>query len=148
MADDAVARRFQDLDAAVELVGRAGEQRVHGRVEAERRGGGRHVVHFAVGQQDDAGEPVGRGIGERLVEIGEQMRAGRGGIARERGRHPLDGEVGDLLELGLEVGLDGGGLRLAVAECLAGALIDDDDRDVGEALALLFAQRRIGERRD
>ncbi len=146
LADDAVARRREDLDAAVELVGGAGQQRVHRRVEAERGGGLRHVVHLAVGQHDDAGEAVGRGVGQRLVEIGEKVRAGRGHVAGARGRHPFDVQIGDLAELGFEVGLDRGGLRLAVAERLAGALVDDDDGDVGEALALLLAQRRIGER--
>ena len=38
LADDAVARRRKHLDAAVELVGGAGEQRVHWRVEAKRGG--------------------------------------------------------------------------------------------------------------
>ena len=38
LADDAVARRRKDLDAAVELVGGAGEQRVHWRVETKRGG--------------------------------------------------------------------------------------------------------------
>ena len=99
-------------------------------------------------KQDDAGEPVGRRVGQRLVEVGEEVRAGRRGIAGARGRHPLDGEVGDLAELGLELGLDRGGLRLAVAQRLAGAFVDDDDRHVGEALALLLAQGRVGERGD
>ncbi len=38
LADDAVARRREHLDAPVELVGRAGQQCVHRGIEAERGG--------------------------------------------------------------------------------------------------------------
>ena len=110
------------------------------------RGRLRHVVHLAVGDHDDAGEAVGRRVGERRVEVGEQVGAGR---CRRRARPPvthLTCEARDLAELGLEVGLDRARLLGPVAERLAGALVDDDDGDVGEALALLLAQRRIGER--
>ena len=86
-------------------------------------------------------------VGERLVEVGEEVRAGR--CHRRRAATTvthLTSRFGMLAELGLEVGADRGGLRRPAGERLAGAFVDHDDGDVGEALALLLAQRRIGER--
>ena len=54
---------------------RAGDQRMHRRGEAERRGLGRHVVDAAVGEHDRAGDAVGRHVGERGAERREQPRA-------------------------------------------------------------------------
>ena len=48
--------------------------------------------------------------------------------------------------LRLQLALDGGGLLGPAGDRLAEALVDDDDGDVGEAFALLLAQRRVGER--
>ena len=145
-ADDAVARRLQHLDAAVELVGLAGEQGVHGGVEAQRLRRLRHVVHLAVGDHDDAGQPVGRGVGERAVEVGEEVGAGRGLAGRLGGGDPAHLQVAERGELGLELAPDGRRLLGPAGDGLARALVDDDDGDVGEALALLLPQRRIGER--
>ena len=75
LADDAEARRRDQHDAAVALVRPAGDQRMHRRREAERGGLGRHVVHAAVGDEDRAGDAVGRHVGERRAERREQARA-------------------------------------------------------------------------
>ena len=75
LADDAEARRGNQRNAAVALVLFAGDQRVNRRGEAERAGVGRHVVDAAVGDHDDAGDAVGRHVGQRRVQRGEQSRA-------------------------------------------------------------------------
>ena len=48
---------------------------MHRRVEAERRDFRRHVMHAAVGEQDRAGDAVGRHVGERRIQRREQPRA-------------------------------------------------------------------------
>ncbi len=62
-------------DAAVALVRAAGDERVQRRAEAEQRGDGRDVVDDAVGDHDDAGEPVRRHVGEAVRQRREQARA-------------------------------------------------------------------------
>ncbi len=49
LAHDAEARRLQELDAPVPLAGLAGHQHMDRRMEAERLGLGRDVVHEPVG---------------------------------------------------------------------------------------------------
>ncbi len=51
LAEDGEARRAVEHDAAVVLVLLAGDERVHRRVEAERGGVLRHVLHDAVGDE-------------------------------------------------------------------------------------------------
>ena len=75
LADDAVARRLDEFDAALPLALMAGDQRMQRRVEAERRGGRGNVVHVAVGDHDRAADPLGRRVGERAAQRGEQPRA-------------------------------------------------------------------------
>ncbi len=85
--------RGDQLDAAVELARLAGQQRMHGRIEAERGGRSRHVVDLAVGDHDRRRRAVGRHVGERLIEIGEQHGAVAavdiGDGRRSTGRHAL-----------------------------------------------------------
>ncbi len=50
-------------------------------------------------------------------------------------------------ELGFQIAPDGGGLLGPAGDRLAQALVDHDDGDVGEALALLLPQRRVGRAR-
>ena len=50
-------------DLPVAFVGTAGDERVQRRSEAEAFHGGRDVVHHAVRDEDDAGEPVRRHVG-------------------------------------------------------------------------------------
>ena len=70
-ADNAEAGRGGHFEPAVELVLLAGEKRVHGRIEAERRRLLRNVVDLAVRDHDDAGQAVGRNVGQGFAEIGE-----------------------------------------------------------------------------
>ena len=76
-------------DAAVAFVLGAGDQRMQRCGEAKRRGVRRHVMHAAVGQEDGAGHPVGRHIGERGAERGEEARA-VGLAVRLSGLHRAD----------------------------------------------------------
>ncbi len=99
LADEAVARHRQGLDAPVELAGRAGEEGMHRGLEAKGRGLLRHVVDLAVGDEDDAREAVGGRVGERLVELGEELRALSRRGAGLGADHPLHLEVRDFREL-------------------------------------------------
>ena len=74
-AHQAEARGAQHFEPAVELSRLAGDERVNGRVEAERRGAAGHVMDVAVGEHDHAREPVRRHVGQRLAEVGEQHGA-------------------------------------------------------------------------
>ena len=51
----------------------AGDQRMQRRVEAERAGRGGDVVGDAVGDEDRAADPLGRRVGERRAQRGEQF---------------------------------------------------------------------------
>ncbi len=73
-ADDVVARRAHDGELAVAFARRAGQKDVERRAEMEGPGIGR-VVDLAVGDHDGAGDAVGRCIGERRVQRGEQRGA-------------------------------------------------------------------------
>ena len=71
LADDAEARRGNQRNAAVAFVRVPGDQRVDRRGKAERGGVGGHIVDAAVGDHDDAGDAIGRHVGERRTERGE-----------------------------------------------------------------------------
>ena len=131
LPDEAIARRFDDFDAAVEFVFGAGQQRVHWRVEAEALRRLRHVMHLPVGNEQNAGDAVGRGIAQRGVEIGEQVGSGWRLVSGLGTADPLDVEVWYFRELGFEIGLDRGGLFGALGQLLAGRFVQHDDRDVG-----------------
>ncbi len=65
------------------------------------------------------------------------------------GRAPVThftSRLGMARELRLQFLADGGRLLGALGQRLAGAFVDHDDGDVGEAFALLFAQDGVGER--
>ena len=115
--------------------------------EAERAGIGRHVVHPAVGDEDGAGDAIRRHVGERRVERGEQARA----VGLAVGLAGLDHahlDAGNALQPLGDRGARRLGLGGAVAEVLAQALVDHDDGDRGQRIAVLPGQRRVGERED
>ena len=122
LADDAELRRVEDLDAAVELVGPAGQQRVHRRVEAEPAGRLRHVVDLAVGDHDDAGEAVGRRRWPaRWLRSANRLVPPRR-VVGARGRHPLHLQARDPAELAFEVLADLLGLLGPAGQRLAGRI--------------------------
>ena len=123
----------------------AGDQPVHRRREAEPGDVGRQVVDAAVGDHDGAGDAVLRHVGERRGERREQPRA----VGLAVGLAGLDEahfEIGDAAEPLGELGAGRFGLGGAVGELLARALVDHDDRDRGQRIAVLAGDRRIGER--
>ena len=145
LADDAEARGLREHDAAVDLVGVAGDQRVQRRGKTEHGGVGRHVVHAPVSDHDRAGDAVGRHVGERRGQRREQPRAlvlavGLAGIG------DAHFQSADALEPRNERVARGLRLLGAVAEILARALVDDDGGDRGDRVAVFARQRRIGER--
>ena len=83
LADDAVARRLNQLDTPLPLAFVAGDQRMQRRVEAKRGRGLRNVVRVAVGDDDRAADPLGRRIGERAAQSSEKFGSlGFGFVAR------------------------------------------------------------------
>ena len=86
-----------------------------------------------------------RHVGERGGQRREQPRA----VGLAVGLAGLDEahlEIGDAAEPLGELGARRLGLRGAVAEILARALVDDHDGDRGQRIAVLARERRVGER--
>ncbi len=75
LADDAIARRLDQLDPPLALALMAGDQGVQRRIEPKRGGGAGNVVDVAVGDHDRAADPLERRVGERVAQGGEQARA-------------------------------------------------------------------------
>ena len=109
-------------------------------------GGGGHVVHLAVGDHDDAGEPVGRHVGQRLGEIGEQHGAVALAVGRGRGRCTQRTS-----RLGKALSCSSNSLRIASVRSVRPAMAwlwlssTHDGDHVVERLALLLLQLRIGD---
>src|SRR5262249_54557329 len=119
-ADEPKARRAQHFKLAVELAGLASDERMHWRIEPERRGIARYVMHVAVGQHDDAGKPVRRHVDQALGEIREQHGAvavaiGSGG----GGMNPADVEIGKQLESVFKLLAHGFRVLIATGNALA-----------------------------
>ncbi len=145
LPDDAEARRGDERDAAVALVLVAGDEGVERRGKAERAGVGRHVVDAAVGDHDDAGDAIGRHVGEARAQRGEQAGAVGLGV-RLAGLDHAHLEPGHAVQP-----LDDGGARFfglprAVAEILARALVDHDDGDGAERIAVLAREGGVRQR--
>ena len=143
LADDPEARRLQELDLTVALVRMSGDEHVQRRLDAEGGERGRDVVDHAVGDHDDAGEPLRRHIGERLSQCGEQLGAVVAGRVRHVDEARLD--VGQGAEAALQLGSDLIGHRRPVAERLRAGAIDDHRGDVTHRFAILAHERGVGE---
>ena len=145
LSDNAEARRIGEDDAAVAFVGASGDQRMQRRRHAERGSIGGHVMDAAIGDHDRAGHAIRRHVRQGGGEGREQpgavgLAVGLAGLgdAHLKARNtiePLD-----------QGGAHRLGLRGAVAEFLARALVDDDRGDRWNRLAILARDRRIGER--
>jgi hypothetical protein len=102
-------------------------------------------MHAAVGDEHGARDPIRRHVGERCAQAREQPRA----VGLAVGGAGLDGahfkplNAAQALRHGGACGL---GLLVTFAEALAWALVDDDDRNGWQRLAVLARERRIGER--
>jgi hypothetical protein len=146
LADNAEARGADDLDAAVEFVLPAGDERVHRRIETGKGGGFRNVVHLAVGDEDRAADARARHIGNRRVQGVEQAGGGRVGRAVVAGFHDARLNARVACEPLLEPFQRGIGLGGALLVVLALAAVDDDRDNGGQGLAVLLQENRIGER--
>ena len=71
---NAVARRPLQHDAPVPLIPLAGQNGVDRSVIAAVGEVFRYIVNLSVGQQNGAGEPIGRDIGKRCEQAGKQAR--------------------------------------------------------------------------
>ena len=107
-----------------------GDERMHGGGKSERARVCRHVVHAAVGQKDRAGDLLRRHIGERLAERREQARAVALPI-RLAGFDRTQFEPRNALQAFSELGARRFGLRRALAEGLACALVDESTATEG-----------------
>ena len=140
LADDAEARRAQDRQLAVALVGAAGEQDVQGCGQVERRGVGRGVVGLAVGQRDDGTQPGTVAAAQALAQAAEQAAA-LAALTLEAELAQLDpGHAPDPLAQG---GLGLGELGRALAQALAGRAVGEQDDEIVEGCAFLAAQDRV-----
>ena len=142
-SDDAEGGGGLDHQPPVPVRRMAGQQHVqrcgHVRSDVE-------VMHLPVADKDRPRDPRARFLGQGLRQRGHGKRPGiLGPIADDdlaqfgvgQGRHlrlhPPDGHVG---------------LRGAVGDILAGALIDDQQDDVGQRPPFFGLQRGLGQRRD
>ena len=102
-------------------------------------------MHAPVRDHDHAGKPVRRHIGERRAERSEQTGPVSLAIGLPRLDHPHF-ESGNTMQLIDDLGARRVGLLCAVAEILAWALVDHDDSDRTQRIAVLAREGRIGER--
>ncbi len=114
-----------------------------------RRDAGRHVVDLTVAQQHDGGQPLRRHFDEGLAHGFDQACAARPFAAEldVRGRqHGLaDLEAFLLAEFALQRFPRHLDLLVPFADRHGVAVVDHDQRHVGDRLALLLDQRRIAE---
>ncbi len=150
-ADHAEARRLFEHDQAVALVLLAGDQRMHGRAAQFRRHAGRHVMNLAVAQQHDAGQPLRRDLDQGRAHRIDQARAARPlapQLDLRRRQHDFAHFQPVLLaELALQGFARALDLLAPFADRHRIAVVDHDQRHVGDGLALLLDQRGIGQRR-
>jgi hypothetical protein len=118
---------------------------MNGRGEAERVRVGRRVMHAPVGNHDGAGHAIRRHVGKRRAERGEEPRA-VGLAVRLPGLDHAHVEPGDAAQPFQHRGARLLGLPRALAEILARAFVDHDDRDGAQRVAVLAGERRIGKR--
>ncbi len=146
-ADDAEARRADDLDAAVELIRLAADQPVDRRVEAELLVDIGHVVDLAVGDEDRAADPCRRHIGKRRRSRREKSRVDGASLSSL--------SAASTMRVSICGKRDSRSLRsasaLSVCSRAAGivlalAAVDDDGDDGRQRLALLLEEDRIGQR--
>ncbi len=125
LPDDAETGRCGNRDAPIALVLASGDQGVHRGLESERRGVRRNIMHPPVGDQESAGDAVDRNIRQRRRQCAEQFCA----IGFAVGLAGFDDphlQPRNLLEAVDQCLPRFFGLAGAVAEILAGALVDHD----------------------
>ena len=120
----------------VRMPGQQGMQR------GGQAGGAFDIVDAPVGDQHDPGDPALRFLGQCLGQSGHQQRPAIATVIAHPD-HPQFG-IRAGVHLGLQSGQGGGGLIGPVRNPLAGAFIDHGHDDIGQRLAVLGLQRRVG----
>ena len=116
------------------------------------RGSGRlaggDVVHLAVGDHHDRGEPLPRDVRHRAAQRGEQFGAvvAAAGLGLAGADHS-EIEVAFVLQPLAQRGQRRLAGLLAVTDLLARRFVEDDDRDIAQRRALLLDQRRVDQDR-
>src|SRR5262249_8467812 len=144
LTDDAEARRQSKHDPTVDFVVVARNQRMQGGGKSQRGRVGGDIMNTAVGDQDGTGDTIGRYVGERRRQGGEQLGAvgfavgGAGfGNAHFQARNTLESlDQGSACVLGLLV---------AIAEVLARAFVDDDGGNRRNRVAVFPGERGVCE---
>jgi hypothetical protein len=143
LVDDAEAWRLDDLDAAVELVGLAGDQAVDRGIEAERLVDAGDVVDLAVGEHDGAADAGGRHVGEGGLQRVEEARRGRVGILGLGGVDIARLDVGEAGKAVLQLRQRIVGHLDALGRLLALAAVDDNGHDGRELLAVFLQEHGL-----
>ena len=145
LVDDGETRGIDDGQLAIALILAAHDQRMQRRADG---GFLRRVVDFAVGDQDRACDAFRRHIGERGIERRKELRAVvlPGRLRRDR----CDAHLKALVRSQLfpDLGESLGSVCRAVLDAHALRTVDDHGGDVGERLARLMHDQRIGEDED
>ena len=141
IADNAVARRFLDHQAAIPGRDIPGHDMVQRGIEIETVRIGRRIMHLAVRHHDDAGNPVRRGTGEGGIHPVEQ----HGAVGAFRGFH-LD-QVQQRIGFGFPAqGIAHRVRRLgAAANVHGGRPVGDKNGDIGQRISVFLHQGGIGE---
>ena len=142
LADDAEARRLDELDAAVALFRMPCDEDMQRRVETQRADRGGNVVRDSVGDDDRPADAFGRRVAQRGPQRREQLGAL---IVRiiARGLDEMRFHVVERAEPLFEFGARLGRLAFAVAESIAPRAIDHDRDDVLQRPAVLALQRGV-----
>ncbi len=139
MTDNSVRGSLDDAQAAVDLLSSRRDEHVER--HAARRGLG-NVVHLAVGDGDDPGEPRARNVGERAVDRREQPRSG---VAAFGHGDRAQLQVGQLRRLLLDGAVRRLGEARAVADLHRGGLVDHEETHIRQGFARLLHEARSGE---
>ena len=144
LPDNGEARRVQHGQLAVTLAARSCHQHLQRGMQRKRFGRGR-VMHLAIGDQDGAGHPSRRHIGQRRVQgtkgLGAIVLAGRGGgdagFAHDQARL--------LRQQPLDLGPRGFGLLAALAQRHALRAVGDDHGHIGQRGVFFLHQQGAGQ---
>ena len=139
LADNPVARCGEQLEAAVGLLAAGGDQHRERRARERALLHRRHVVHFAVGDRDHAGELAARHFAKRAVECREEARAARRAVRHGDGAKL---EAGKPLGLPVQPGRGPARQRGSSVDGHRRRPIEQKDSDIRQILPGLAHQAR------
>ena len=145
LPDNSEAGGIEEFDAPVALDGKSRDQGMERGAEAERIQGVGDIMDDSVGDEDRAGNPFGRDIGQGAFERREQAGSvlARGGCLDN-----TDFEIWQGSKIFFEFGQSEICLGLAHRERLRAASVDEENGDVFELFALLAHDGGVGEGED